>query len=226
MSKNNFFKSFFPESIYNAKPLDEAPKTRIRIPLVDDLNGVPAEEDVQPDSIFNYLWPFGSNISTKEKPKKEQVPWIIEKVLGLKKLISDPLWMVLMAVLGIIFFIYFANEFMCQLIGLYYPTYCMYTLLNYSVDDRDRKIISIMKYFIVYNHLEVLTYLLKIIFFPFVYHLKFIAIIMLIYSNEYRGDWSHSIYQNAIFYDKVILQMINSIVEWIRDESTKVKKTE
>jgi hypothetical protein len=145
-------------------------------------------------SIFSW-----STISTKnnEPPKENMV--VIKEI---KKAVSDPLSIIMIAFASIFSYIYFANEFMCQVLGLFYPIYYLYTLLHKKSNNKSEKIKSVMKYFIIYGHLEFLSALLKIFGFYF-YHLKILVIMCILYFVGYHQEWLALLYEKTIFYDKI-----------------------
>ena len=88
-----------------------------------------------------------------------------------------------------------------------------------------------MKYFIIYGHLEFLSALIRIFGFYF-YHLKIIVIVCILYTAGYRQEWLANIYDQIIYYDKIILALIQSgannlYIEYskIKSEIVKVKKS-
>lgn len=154
----------------------------------------------------------------------EQTPAAVSNAVAvwqvLKKSLSDPLGFIIMLFSSVIMYIYFANDFFCKIVGLIYPAYYTNYLLHVKTEDRVRKIKSIMKYYIIYSHLEIISYI--VYFMPMLYHLKIICLLLLIYTMEYRNDWLNNIYRQVIIYDQVMGNLFSAIVNRIQEESTKI----
>lgn len=134
---------------------------------------------------------------------------------------TDPLSIFILSFASIFIYIYFVSELICQVIGLFYPVYYLYTLLNN--DDTDHfvgKIQSVIKYFIIYAHLECMTMVTKLFGFYF-FHLKILMIISVLYMTGYQEHWLQKIYDRIIFYDKILLGLFNTSVVKIQDEYSK-----
>lgn len=172
-------------------------------------------------SIPKYLSAIFSNfIGNQTNNSSDPMSSIIE----LKNKISDPLAMFFIIAGWIIAYIYFAGEFLCQLVGLFYPCYYMYTLLNNKIPGKADKIKSVMKYFIIYAHSEFLSYFLRFIGFPMFIHLKIIVLAALIYMAEYRFDWMNNAYDRIIIYDRIAIAMCYSMHQKMVNEYRTVSK--
>lgn len=140
----------------------------------------------------------------------------------LKKSASDPLSVIIVLLVSIFSYVYFANELMCQVFGLFYPIYYLYTLLHKKSSNKAEKIRSIMRYFIIYGHLEFLSAFFRLFGFYF-YHLKILIIISILYMAGYRQKWVASLYENMIFYDKIMLALLYSGANKIYLEYYRIK---
>ncbi len=163
-----------------------------------------------------------SNKANTNKSKKTKSDEKLSIVKEIKKTSSDPLSIIIVVFISLFFYIYFANDFMCHLFGLFYPLYYLYTLMHYRNTNCSEKIRSVVKYFIIYGHIEFLSSLLKIVGVNF-YHLKILVIICALYMTGYRQEWLNTCYDNVIFYDRVFLGMISSTINKIYTEHVRVK---
>lgn len=163
---------------------------------------------------------LNNEIHTPDEPEqsnKETIFNTLSTFFGIKISISDPLGIIVMSALSIFFYIYFANSLLCQLIGLVYPTYHMYKLI---VNKKEYNPEPIMKYSIIYSHLEIYAYMAQMIL--SVYHLKLLIIMALIYMLEYQTDWLDHVYQKTILYDKIMINLMHRLLRQIREESIKI----
>jgi hypothetical protein len=112
---------------------------------------------------------------------------------------------------GIMIFIILllTTDFIVCTIGFYHPIYYAYQLLTYPSNNRIQKIKSILKYLIIYAHLEI-TYslLLMIYIFPFLSYLRLIWTVLLWYFAGYRQDILNQCYLFVIQFDHQIVSMI------------------
>lgn len=191
---------------------------------------VPSENTNAQFSIMNYiklpwfLYPATNTVIVSED--KQPKPNIASNALSLlfefKKSVTDPLGILVLAVISIITYIYFASDFLCQLIGLFYPSYYMYILLNYRIAGKAEKIKSMMRYFIIYGHMEFVTWMFRLIGFPVFHHIKILLLLGSVYMAKYRPKWLALIYQKIIFYDQVGLGLCCSSFSKISSEYGKV----
>ncbi|XWV24612.1 hypothetical protein QJ856_gp1175 [Tupanvirus deep ocean] len=151
--------------------------------------------------------------------KSKENYFIINEI---KKSASDPLSIIIMVIIALFSYIYFAGEFICQMLGLFYPTYYLYTLLHKRSSNKVEKVKSIIKYFIVYGHLEFLSALFSIFGFHF-YHLKILVILSILYMAGYRQIWLAGVYNKIIFYDKILIGLVQSATNKFYIEYTSVK---
>lgn len=155
---------------------------------------------------FNYY--TGSNIKYNEKTIRY---------------ISDPLCIASLIGISIFVYIYFAGDFICQVFGLLYPCYCLYSLTNIQDDHALEKRDSLMKFFIIYAHQELLFSALKLIGLYF-YHIRFLIIISLLYLLEYQGDLFRQVYETVTLYDKIIISLMSFYFDKIKKEFQITKK--
>jgi len=143
----------------------------------------------------------------------------------IKKIISNPIGIIFLSLVSIFGYIYFASYALYQLISLFYPIYCMYTILhpNSVVEEPPEKTVNLMKYFIIYGHLEAITYIFGL---SILYHFKILIVSALIYLMGYQPDWLNSLYQKIIFYDTIAWNLLNAMIQRIREEAIKIKKIE
>lgn len=120
----------------------------------------------------------------------------------------DPILMIFCILGCIITYVYFACEFICQILGLFIPLTWMFGILNMKTSkEKNIKIKSLMKYFIIYGHIEFLSLVVGIIGMYF-YHLRILILVVMLYMSTYRDDWLGNVYGIIIFYDKVAIRMI------------------
>lgn len=183
-------------------------------------------------NIFNYIRipNFIQNLMghTQSENKNEQLNITndisanaFSLLFGIKKSLADPLAILITTIIGLFIYIYFANEFMCQALGLFYPCYHTYALLHYNIQDKADKIKSMMRYFIIYGHIELLMAIAKL-FDMYFYHLKILVILILLYMTHYRFSILDYLYQKLIFYDKILVGLFGSAILKLHIESTKI----
>lgn len=166
-------------------------------------------------------------ISSETPESAEQKgPTEFDLLSDIKKIISNPIGILFLSLVGIFGYIYFASYVLYQLISLLYPIYCMYTILHSGSNGEPLEsggTIHLMKYFIIYGHLETITYIFGL---SLLYHFKILIVCVLIYLMGYQPDWLNSLYQKIIFYDTVTWNLLNAIIQRIREEAVKIKKIE
>ncbi|XWV25846.1 hypothetical protein QJ857_gp1236 [Tupanvirus soda lake] len=158
--------------------------------------------------------------SENKNNRKSKDKFII--INEIKKSASDPLSIIIMVIITLFSYIYFAGELICQVLGLFYPTYYLYTLLHKRSANKAEKVKSIMKYFIVHAHLEFLSTILGAIGFHF-YHLKILVILAILYMAGYRQLWLAGLYDKLIFYDKIIFGLAQSAINKFYVEYMNIK---
>lgn len=136
----------------------------------------------------------------------------------------NPLRQLIITMLFILGYIYFANDFMCQLIGLYYPCYYLFIILHSNKITKKLSQFQLMgKYFILYGHVEFVSMILKFIGFPLFHHIKILVLAFFVYSFHYR-EWMNPVYKRMVMYDKIFLRMCRSLLTRILEEYTRAKK--
>ncbi len=134
----------------------------------------------------------------------------------------DPLAVVLFLFSGIFIYIYFASEFFCQVLGLFYPIYYLYALLNMPQDIQTNiKIKLVMKYFVMYGHLEFISSMLKIIGL-YLSHMKIIVIIFLLYLVGYNKSMLDYFYDKTLCYNKLTIKLFTNISGIVKNEYSKI----
>ena len=135
----------------------------------------------------------------------------------------DPFGLLFTALICIFMYVYFANEFFCQIFGLYYPIYYLYVLLNLNQTPQQIfKIKCVIKYFVLYGHLELISSLLKI-FGLYFYHLKILVIFTLLYAIRRNQSLLDHMYVKIISYDRVAINIILSLISKCKKEFNKYK---
>lgn len=216
MSENDLLSTTLKSDMLDTKPLEKMNAVTENDPLQ---NNNPSNYFRWPNFLSDSLINFYKSRFTKIDPLEHQINNnIIDLFVGS---ISDPLSISIIVLLAIFMYIYFANEFICQLFGLFYPIHNLYKLLHFKVSNKLIKIKIIMSYFIIYGHLELFTSISKI-FGLYFYHLKILIIIFLLYMINYRQEWLTYIYNKVIYYDKIISNIFFSNLNKFYDESLKI----
>ena len=134
----------------------------------------------------------------------------INTISHLRKSFTDPLSIIIAGLLSVFIYIYFANDLICQIFGLCYPAYHMYMLLSTKNKDILKNMNPIIKYFLVYTHVEIFASVLKAFGMIFS-HMKLSLIFLVIYMTEYRLDWLNTSYDKIIYYDRIIYSVVKKI---------------
>lgn len=145
---------------------------------------------------------------------------VVDVLSPIKNYIYDPLAILGIGIGSLVMYIYFANDFMCKMVGFFYPCYLVQKLL-YNKEENSDKIKFFMKYFVVYGHTEFILSFPGWFGMQF-YHLRIILLISLLYTLQYRPNTLEYIYQKTIFYDNVIVQMITKGISKIYREFTNI----
>jgi len=75
----------------------------------------------------------------------------------------------------------------------------------------------------IYSHIEFVTFVFQFIGLPSIlHHLKLLILLFFVYITENRHDWLSHFYNKVIFYDKVIINLSNSLMEKISEELVKL----
>jgi len=132
-----------------------------------------------------------------------------------KQKLTEPFSMLVIGSVTFLSYVYMANDFACQAVGLYYPSYQMSKTLNQVMPDKKEKLIGLLQYFIIYAHLEAISYPFKMLHIPLNGHAKFIILIYLIYLLDYRRDLLAGIYQKIRKIDNTALTYVNDAMKLI-----------
>ncbi|AGC02162.1 hypothetical protein H012_gp292 [Acanthamoeba polyphaga moumouvirus] len=119
----------------------------------------------------------------------------------------------------VLFYFYFANNFIYYLIGLFIPGYWTYLLLSDEnfiiIDIKDMAI-----YFVIFSHLE---------FFSFIFEsaisLIYLKIAIIIFFNNilvYNKDLLKTIYEKIIVFDKVVITFMGFVLVKLYNEFIKI----
>ena len=164
--------------------------------------------------------PFLSNDNTVNHNNSRKTFNLIQTLKGYA---SDPLGIATMILSGILLFFYFAGELMFQAFGLFYPTYYLYTIMNYKIQNKLEKLALLLKYFIIYAHLEFVSSIFKILGLYFS-HLKIMVIVLIIYLLKYQPQLLGEIYDKILFYDKIIIRLVESGINSLWSEYLLIRK--
>lgn len=128
------------------------------------------------------------------------------------KFFNDPLKIICSIVAVLIFYFYFANNLVCHVIGLFYPSYL---LLDNS--QNMMQLMDFRKYFIIYSHLEFIFMITGLVGLHF-YHLKVLILLALVYILQYRPTMLKSVYLKLFYYDTIIYLTMKNIYKYIAQE--------
>jgi len=190
------------DRVINMDDLDESARQQFE----NELNTGSAEKKNSYWDYFSWL-PFISKTINIDDKSNTIIKNASSMLTEAKKNISDPLTIAGLISASLFIFFYFANELVYQIIGLYYPCYYLYTLIHYRHAQKANKIKSIMKYFIIYGHMELLACIVELFGF-YLHHPKIVIILSLLYMAGYKQLWLDNLYDKVIFYDKIILGFI------------------
>jgi hypothetical protein len=122
---------------------------------------------------------------------------------------TDPLHGIVIFIFLIYYFIYFANEFLFQIIGLAYPIF--YIHRNTNKND------TLLKYLTVFVHINSFTLITSYFNYTFI-HLKIILVIILWYTSRYRENMMDKIYNEIIAIDILVYNKLNQFITFINNE--------
>lgn len=123
-------------------------------------------------------------------------------------------------IICLLFYLLFSNILFCYIIGLAYPTYRLYLLFNKRSGNRIYNIRYYIIYFIIYTHIEILSYFLQIID-----TIKLFIYLFLLYIVEYDKYLLMTIYYNIIHYDKIIILLLQKYIYDLCDKLQKLQKS-
>ncbi|AVL95023.1 hypothetical protein ma637 [Moumouvirus australiensis] len=119
----------------------------------------------------------------------------------------------------ILFYIYFANNFIYYIIGLFIPGYWSYMLLS----DNNSTVIDIqnmMIYFVVFSHLEFMTFIVESI--ASIIYLKIAIVIFLTNILIYNTYLLKFIYEKLIEFDNILITFIGFVLIQLYQELIKI----
>lgn len=128
--------------------------------------------------------------------------------------------LIVVIIIFLLFYILFSNILFCYIIGLAYPTFRLYSLFNNRSRNRINNIQYYIIYFILYTHIEILSYFLQII-----YIIKLLIYLFLLYIIEYNKDLLMIIYTNIIHYDKIIIVLLRKCFYDIHNKIQRLQKS-
>lgn len=131
---------------------------------------------------------------------------------------KDPLSIFLAGLFGLFIYLYFATDILCCIIGLLYPAYRFYLLLHFRTRNKIVYMKSMMRYFIVYSHIEFISYIVKIIFQSTFNHLKILLFVMLVYMSLYRIELLENLYNKILLYDEISLNIMYVCLDRFKQE--------
>lgn len=143
----------------------------------------------------------------------------------INEILSDPLSIIIIFLIIFLSYLYFAGELLCQIIGLFFPSYYLYDLLSISYDPNEKlnKIMNVVKYFIIYSHFQCLTLIFSIFGFYF-YHLKIVILLSLVYLMAYQPILLNTMYNRIINYDYITYLLLKTNIIKFMNTSLKSNK--
>lgn len=110
----------------------------------------------------------------------------------------------------VIGYIYFANFIIYQIIGVFVPLYFGYQII--SVKNNIKQLRALIKYFIIYGHIEFLFIFLNL------YHIRILMVTLLVTSFKYDIEIISEVYNKLISYDKRIISFLQIFINKISQE--------
>jgi hypothetical protein len=118
--------------------------------------------------------------------------------------LCDPRILVILVVAFSLFVGYSVCSFVSKSLGLFYPSYHVYHTITMNNKESMDKLKIMIKYFVLYSHLELLETLFQIMGLQWCF-LKMITIIVLLYITFNESLWINIIYEKIILYDRLLL---------------------
>lgn len=197
-------------------------KTENKIGKNIEINNIVKSES----RIFFNFWNYFKTSNKTEITKKQydSIAFINTDNI-IKMLTCDPFYFLSAAILTITVFIYFTNMFICQLFGFFIPMYYGYKIISNkkSIDKNIHQIVSLIKYFFVYSHLECIFNILYVIGFEFC-KIKLLIILLLLYLMYFRPTVLSSLYLKITQYDKIFIVLFCFYTSKIVKKYRKIKK--
>lgn len=186
------------------------------------------------DKIMNFLFKITNNIVTSPQIKNYEHIIINDKKDNdeydgyIKNILSDSFNVLIIGSICFLSYVYLANEFICQIIGLYYPIYFYHKQFINELSDEffqfknvfDKKMDMMIKknntlnyfikYLFLYSHIEFISYPIRLFFISFFYHIKIIILFLLVYILINKKDILNLLYEKIILVDKYIVNIIEN----------------
>lgn len=116
-------------------------------------------------------------------------------------------------IITVILFVYhFVNNIIFKSIGTFYPSHYVYSIILKNDRENLEKLKIILKYFVLYCHLELLMELLKIIGLQSML-LEMGIIMVLLYMVVYQNLLLSSLYDKIMLYEKIIFNTCHKYLE-------------
>lgn len=121
----------------------------------------------------------------------------------------DPLKIIILSICTVLFIIYFANDFLCRMVGLYVPAYYVVKFLATDTNANKRnKIYSMAKYYFVYAHIDLCASILALIGLH-LHIIKFVLLLFCLYASIYNYKLMDNLYNyildcDVIFFAKLV----------------------
>lgn len=166
--------------------------------------------------------PLFDDISKDVSPETDKIQ-VTQKLDNNDGYVSDTFkesvykWITLL--LATIMIFYWIGSFLCQLVGLYYPIYCLHMILatNQNGELTKHTIVSTyIKYFVIYGHFEILFHIISLILSP-MYYIRLIILSILILSIKYRPELIDTIHAKLIFSDINVYNFIRIKIKKLLD---------
>ncbi|QGR54155.1 putative membrane protein [Moumouvirus maliensis] len=178
----------------------------------------PSNNHTQFSKIFDVIKYQSSSSPNEEFIKDPRIYFqnIYDKI---KTFSNGPLGYSIILSLAILFYIYFANNFIYYIIGLFIPGYWSYILLS----DNDSTMIDIqnmMTYFVIFSHLEFITFIVESI--TSITYLKIAMVIFLTNILIYNTYLLKFIYEKLMELDNILITFIGFVLIQLYQESVKI----
>ena len=132
-----------------------------------------------------------------------------------KNMLSDPLVYSALIILSIISFVYISGPILCWSIGMFVPLFYAHKTLG-SNDQ------TIVKYFIIYGHIEFILLLTTTVNIYF-YHIQVILVTASCYCLLFRHRLIDRLFIVINYYDLVVFNTINNVINTLIKEYQKTK---
>lgn len=172
------------------------------------------------NTLMNYL--LSPSIIKEINIEKDDNDNIFNLIEIIKEKISDPLSIILFAIVLSLVYLYMICDIICTSLGLFGPLYYLYTLITPFSPENVQKFENISKYFIIFGHIELISFIFSVLGIH-LYHIKFLILLMILYSMGYQSSLFNKFYDTAILYDKIFYRLILTGYIKIKKELKKTK---